>query len=98
MALGRGPHSYNMGTKCATAVPVSQEHENRSLQKWGSEGFKSSICDERDGEGGEDEPGNVDSEEESVNSECETEDGNYEDTAVGTGDKNGSHNETGKAE
>lgn len=33
----------------------------------------------------------------SVNSECETEDGNYEDTEVGTGDKNGSH-ETGKAE
>jgi hypothetical protein len=31
-----------------------------------------------------------------VNSE--TEDGNCEDTEIWTGDKNGSHNETGKAE
>jgi hypothetical protein len=96
MAPGRGPYSYNMRTKCATAVPVYQEHANRSLQKSWSEGFKSSITDERDlGGGGE--ARNVGTGHSSVNSECETDDGSCEDTEIGTGD-NGSRNETGKAE
>jgi hypothetical protein len=30
MDLGRRPYSYNIGTKCATTVPVYQEHGNIS--------------------------------------------------------------------